>query len=57
LSETDAIAMYGAHWADYVIDIEPTFFSKFTMGTPISSPTPANLSIMKTRAELAALSS
>lgn len=53
-SEEIAAEMYGAAWADYVIDIEPTFFSRFTQGEMITSPMPVDTSIMKTRAELAA---
>ncbi|MFA6131267.1 MAG: S8 family peptidase [Patescibacteria group bacterium] len=55
-SESVAEAMYGAHWADYVIDIEPTFFGKFAMGNPVTSAYSIDTSIMKTRQQLAALS-
>lgn len=55
-SESVAVSMYGTNWADYVIDVSPTFFTKFTSGSKISSPETANLSIMKTREELFKLS-
>ncbi len=54
-SELIAVEMYGNNWADYVIDIEPTFFSHFSWGMPIYSPESVDLSIMKTRNELAQL--
>lgn len=54
-SEEIAIAMYGDDWADYVIDIDPTFFARFAQGANITSPESVDLSIMKTRAELAQL--
>lgn len=54
-TEEIAIEMYGDGWADYVIDIEPTFFTKFEMGDEIDEAIEVDLSIMKTRAELAAL--
>ncbi len=56
-SESIAQAMYGQSWADYVIDIEPTFFTKFTKGARIDSPISVNRSIMKTRMQLAELTS
>ncbi|KKR88244.1 MAG: Cna protein B-type-like protein [Candidatus Uhrbacteria bacterium GW2011_GWE2_41_1153] len=31
-SEEIATEMFGSDWADYVIDIEPTFFTKFELG-------------------------
>jgi subtilisin family serine protease len=55
-TEAIAIVMYGENWADYIIDIEPTFFTKFTPGTVVSAAFAVDTSIMKTRDELAALS-
>jgi hypothetical protein len=34
-SESIARAMYGEAWADYVIDIEPTFFTKSDFSTVV----------------------
>ncbi len=56
-SEEIAIGMFGEDWADYVIDIEPTFFSKFGQGDDIEEVEEVNQSIMKTRQELAELAS
>ncbi len=54
-TEGIAIEMYGANWADYVIDIEPTFFTRFEQGADVLSPESVDISIMKTREELAEL--
>ena len=54
-SEDIAEAMYGSDWADYVIDIDATFISRFTSGDKITEAEDVDTSIMKTRAELAAL--
>ena len=35
--ENMAISLFGSYWADYVIDIEPTFFTKFETGTAIEA--------------------
>jgi large repetitive protein len=54
-TEEIAIEMYGSNWADYVIDVEPTFFNKFESGDEVDEAIPVDKSIMKTRAQLAAL--
>jgi hypothetical protein len=54
-SETIAADMYGSNWADYVIDVDSSFFTHFGMGEDIVSPEPVDISIMKTRQELADL--
>lgn len=36
-SEAIATSLYGAHWADSVIDIPPTMWSHFTIGNDINS--------------------
>lgn len=54
-SEEMAIALYGEAWADYVIDIEPTYFARFSTGREMTEDATIDMSIMKTRAELAAL--
>lgn len=43
--ETTAAAVFGSTWADYVIDIEPTFFTKFETGTSISLNDQGNLNL------------
>lgn len=55
-SEEIAIEMYGEMWADFVIDVEPTFFSNFTDGFEITSAFEVDTSIMKTRQQLSDLS-
>ncbi len=54
-SEEIVIEMYGSDWADYVIDIEPTFFTHFGTGDALEEIEEVDTSIMKTREELAAL--
>jgi len=54
-SEDVAIALYGSDWADYVIDIDATIFSKFEMGDDMTDDEDVDTSIMKTRVELAEL--
>ncbi|MEK7183471.1 MAG: hypothetical protein AAB776_02430 [Patescibacteria group bacterium] len=51
-SEEVAAGTYGANWADYVIDIPPTFWDKFTFGKPIVEPFEVDLTIMKKRDDL-----
>jgi hypothetical protein len=36
-SEADAIALYGANWAQRVIDVADSFFTNYTIGTPLAS--------------------
>ncbi len=55
ISDEDmAISLFGSYWADYVIDIEPTFFTKFETGTDIESGESLNTdeSDMKKRVDL-----
>ena len=54
-SEEVAIALYGSAWADYVIDIDSTVFSRFGAGSDMSSSSVVDRSIMKTRVAMAAL--
>jgi hypothetical protein len=54
-TEALAIARYGAGWADYVIDVEPTLFTHYRVGAAESDATAQDLSQMKTRAQIAAL--
>ncbi|MDQ5952018.1 MAG: hypothetical protein QG626_145 [Patescibacteria group bacterium] len=35
--EATAIDLFGSNWADYVIDIEPTFFTKFDSGLEVDA--------------------
>jgi hypothetical protein len=53
--EQTATALYGQYWSDYIIDLEPTVFSKFTVGDNMATTDAIDLSIMKTREELATL--
>jgi hypothetical protein len=54
-TEEVAISLYGSAWADYVIDLEPTTFARFTVGDDMAESDLVDLDIMKTRMELAAL--
>jgi len=53
-SEDVAIELFGDDWADYVIDIEPTFFTKFGTGSDIEDAEDfeAHKSNMKKRDDL-----
>jgi subtilisin family serine protease len=54
-SEEIANEMFGNNWADYVIDIEPTFFTKFELGESVDEPFEVDTGIMKTREQLSQL--
>ncbi len=54
-SEDVAIAMMGETWADYVIDVEPTLMNWYVEGENVDYAFEVDMSIMKTRAEIAAL--
>ena len=56
-SEELAIDLYGSAWADYVIDVEATFFPRFGSGDEMDEDDDVDTSIMKTRAKLAQLAS
>jgi len=45
--------LYGADWADYVIDLEPTTMARFTTGSDMTVDDVVYLEYMKTRMELA----
>jgi hypothetical protein len=51
-SESLAAQLYGSDWADYVIDIDPTLWSRFTFGPNITEVIPVDRSIMKKRVNL-----
>lgn len=36
-SEADAIALYGSNWASMVVDVADSFFTNYTIGTPLTS--------------------
>jgi len=36
-TEADAIALYGANWAQRVIDVADSFFTNYTIGTPLGT--------------------
>ncbi len=48
-TEADAIALYGANWASRVIDVADSFFTNYTIGTPLASDeVPAGSLVQKT---------
>jgi hypothetical protein len=51
-SEEVAAELFGDNWADYVIDIAPTFFSYFEMGDTLSDDDVVDTSMMKKREDL-----
>lgn len=52
-SEEVATDLYETNWADYIIDIQPTFFTKFGTGDSITDQSDITVSTnMKTRAQL-----
>jgi|GEM_PF-1555590 len=51
-NEMTARYVYGDDWEKYVIDVEPTHFKRFTMGSDIDAKYQPDMSLMKTRAEL-----
>lgn len=55
-TEEIAIDMYGSRWADYIVDVEPTFFTKYETGAPIDEAIDVDVSKLKTREEIAASS-
>jgi hypothetical protein len=52
LNEPTARNLYGPFWNDYVIDLEPTLFSHYTVGEAMSADDAVDRSILKTREEL-----
>ena len=52
-TEEVATSLYGITWADYIIDLEPTTFARFSVGDDMTIGDSVNLDIMKTRMELA----
>ncbi len=52
-TEALATSLYGANWANYVIDLPPTIFPHFTRGLDLTSlDYSPNLSVLKTRSQL-----
>jgi len=51
-SEALAADIYGSGWSDYVIDVEPTFWSKFSFGAEIKTAISVDRSLLKKRWEL-----
>ena len=48
-SEAAALALYGANWADRVIDVADGFFTNYTIGTPLASgEVPMGVLVQKT---------
>jgi|GEM_PF-1667269 len=52
-SEAIALTMFGQSWSDYIIDIPPTLFPKFTIGADITTSEVVDRVVMKTRFALA----
>lgn len=50
--ETAAKALYGDDWSDYVIDLPPTTFAYFSMGSDLTGTEQLDRSMMKKRAAL-----
>jgi hypothetical protein len=53
-SETTASTMFGARWMDYILDVEPTVFARYLVGTDITAPETVDTSQLVTRAEVIA---
>lgn len=51
-NEATALTLYGAVWADYIIDLEPTIFVRFTIGDNMTMIEMVDRNIMKTREKL-----
>ncbi len=47
-SEADATALFGANWAKRVVDVADSFFTNYTIGTPLPSATTPVGSLVKT---------
>lgn len=48
-TEAIAVAMYGQSWSDFVIDLPPTLFPHFTVGSAIETAETVDTTIMKNR--------
>lgn len=46
-SEADAIALYGSTWATRVVDVADSFFTNYTVGSPLASNTYPKGSLLK----------
>lgn len=47
-SESDAIALFGSNWARRVVDVADSFFTNYTIGTPLSTGNIPAGSLVKT---------
>lgn len=54
-TEEVATSIYGSAWADYVIDVDSTVLSSFEAGDDMDASDDVDMSVMKTRAAIAAL--
>ncbi len=52
-TEELAAALFGAHWADYIIDLDPTSFGRLTVGTPLDGTSTVDTANLVKRADLA----
>jgi len=50
-SEADAIALYGSTWAKRVVDVADSFFTNYTIGTPLTTGQVPAGSLVKTAAD------
>ena len=55
VSESVATEMFGASWADDVIDLEPTLFAHYERGEDVTVPESVDLSAVKTRTQIASI--
>ena len=51
-SEEDAISLFGTKWADYVIDVPSTMFTKFAKGTNVHGSEGLSRTMLKRRVDL-----
>jgi len=51
-SEDVAVNLYGANWADYIIDLDPVLFSHYEIGDPLTSVDRVDASLLKDRLSL-----
>jgi hypothetical protein len=51
-NERQAEELYGTNWAAYVIDIDPVFWGKFTLGDPLPMNAEVDRSLLKKRDDL-----
>ena len=55
VSESIATTIYGTSWSDAVIDVEPTLFTHYTMGSDVLAAESVDLAALKTRIRIASV--